>query len=157
VTKAPLAGLLLLALGCASDPPPKRGQPAHARTALEEDEGEEGGVEGPGSAGTKFLPPKTGAAQRLADIRDPRYSPTLRPEYRRVGAVYWALFKVCVSPSGQVDRVRLLKSTGVNDVDGDWQKSIEGWPHRPYLINGQPVPFCYPMRVEVRVPPQSRA
>jgi hypothetical protein len=165
VTRAPLAGLLLLALGCASDPPPKPAQPAHAR-ALEEEVGEEGGVERsepgvPGGvaggksadpAGSKFLPPNIGAGQLLVDVRDPRYSPTIRPEYRRVGAIYWALFKVCVSPAGQVARVTVLKSTSVKDVDGDWQKTIEGWPHRPYLINGQPVPFCYPLRLELRVP-----
>jgi protein TonB len=156
--KPPAALVLLFALACASAP-----APAPARTpppAVEEDVGEEGGVEGgvaggiigtanPGTA--RFVPPSVGHAQRLVDASDPRHKPKVRPEHYRGGSLYWALFKLCVSDAGEVTQVETLKSTGVPEVDSDWSATIKSWPHRPYQVDGKPVPFCYPMRLEVRM------
>jgi len=123
-----------------------------------EDEGVEGGVEGPvaadgpeASTPARLLPPHIGTAHRLADTQDPRYRPAIRREHYRGGSSHWGLFKICVSTAGKVTAVSLLKSTGVADIDGDWTRTIRSWPHRPFLLDGAAAPFCYPLRLEVRM------
>jgi periplasmic protein TonB len=127
----------------------------------EEDEGVEGGVEGGVPGGvlggvvgappvTALLPPKVGSGQLISDVQhDPRYSPTLPPQLNRAGMVVWGLYRICVSVAGQVTEVRSLKPADPL-VEHDWVAKIRTWQYRPYSINGRPVPYCYPMRLEVR-------
>jgi protein TonB len=162
-----VSAVLLLSIGCASAPPPQPAPPSPAvarKPAPEEDDGVEGGVEGGVAGGVtgdanapRLLPPNVGVAQRLADVRDPRYRPVLRPEYNHAGAIYWALFKVCVSTAGEVTSVSTLKSTRVPAIDADWRLTIKSWPHRPYERDGKLYPFCYPMRLEIRSTPKPPA
>lgn len=152
----PLIAIVFLSLACASAPPPSPAPVAQKAPAREEDDGVEGGVEGgtcPGGCApdmAKLLSPRAGSAQRMADLNDPRYKPAVRAEFNRPGALYWGLFKTCVSTSGQVTSVTALRSTRVPAIDADWQATIKSWPHRPYEQDGKAVPFCYPLRVEVR-------
>jgi hypothetical protein len=171
--------LLFSSLGCASSPPPaadpKPAEPAPAASKpvapAEEDDGVEGGVEGPVTGGVvggvvssgppaegkpANLPPKEGVARRLVDVTDARWRPRVRPEYYRSGALYWGLYKLCVSTAGQVTSVATMKSTGVPDVDGDWKETMKSWPHQPLTMNGKVYPFCYPLRLEVRMTPKKR-
>jgi protein TonB len=127
----------------------------------EEDEGVEGGVEGGVAGGTlggvvgaqqttTLLPPRVGAGQLISDVlHDPRYTPTLPPQLNRAGMVVWGLYKICVSIGGQVTDVKVVKPADAL-VDGPWIQKIKTWQYRPYSINGRPVPYCYPMRLEVR-------
>jgi protein TonB len=127
----------------------------------EEDDGVEGGVEGGVAGGTlggvpqqqetaKLLPPAVGSGQRISDIvNDPRYRPTLPPALNRSGMRVWGLFKICVSAQGAVTNVQVLKSAD-KLVDNDWIAKMKTWQYRPYSINGRPVPFCHPMRLEVQ-------
>ena len=96
-----------------------------------------------------FLPPSAGSVQRLSDINDPRFRPTLPPPLQRIGVTIWALFRICVSVEGQVTDVRVMKSADPT-VDGGWVKTVRSWVYRPYLLNGHPVPFCHAARIEVR-------
>jgi periplasmic protein TonB len=127
----------------------------------EEDEGEEGGVEGGVAGGVvgavptqtetaKFLPPSVGKGQLISDMaNDPRYKPRLPPALNRAGMVVWGLFKLCVTATGSVQSVQVLKSAD-KLVDNDWVAIMKTLQHRPYSIGGRPVPYCYPMRLEVR-------
>jgi hypothetical protein len=167
----PLTAALLLSIGCASAQPPQADPPAPAavkKPPPRESDGVEGGVEGgvvggvaggvaDPDSGARLLPPNVGVAQRLADVNQPPYRPVLRPEYNRPGAIYWGLFKVCVSTAGQVTSVSTLKSTRVPIIDADWRLTIKSWPHRPYQRDGKVYPFCYPLRLELRVSPKPPA
>jgi protein TonB len=128
----------------------------------EEDDGVEGGVEGGvaggvvggtvGSTGNGpvMLAPNVGTGQRISDVQgDARYRPTLPPALNRAGMVQWGLYKVCVSAQGKVSSVTAMKAADplVND---DWIAKIKLWEYRPYSVNGRPVPFCSPVRVQVQ-------
>jgi protein TonB len=127
----------------------------------EEDDGVEGGVEGGVAGGTlgsvptqqetaKLLPPNVGSGQLISDVKnDPRYRPSLPPALNRSGMRVWGLFKICVSAAGAVSNVSILKSAD-KLVDNEWMAKIRTWQYRPYSINGRPVPFCHPMRLEVQ-------
>jgi hypothetical protein len=96
---------------------------------------------------TKFLAPGNGISQLLVDIRnDARFRPRVPPELH---GVFWGLFKVCVDTDGGVYDVQQLKSAHPT-VDPHWQALALTWKHKPYLIQGEAVPYCYPMRLEVR-------
>jgi protein TonB len=136
-------------------------QPKEKEEPEEEDDGQEGGVEGGVAGGVigavpvaqetaKLLPPNIGKGQWAVDVfGDPRYKPTLPPALNRAGMVVWGLFKICVSAQGTVTGVSMLKPADplVNDM---WIAKMKTWLHKPYSINGRPVPYCYPVRVEVR-------
>jgi protein TonB len=135
-------------------------QPKEKEEPEEEDEGEEGGVEGGVAGGVvgavpvqqetaKFLPPSIGKGQALVDWNDPRYKPRLPPALNRAGMVVWGLFKLCVTAQGSVQTVAVLKSAD-KLVDQDWSNLLKTVPHKPYTIGGRPVPYCYPLRLEVR-------
>jgi len=98
----------------------------------------------------RLLPPAVGKGQLISDmVRDPRYRPKLPPELNRDGMVVWGLFKLCVDDEGGVYEVTVLKSAD-RMVDNDWVAIMRTLKHRPYKIGGQPVPYCYPLRLEVR-------
>jgi protein TonB len=125
----------------------------------EEDEGVEGGVEGGvpggvvGSTGESTAPvmvaPNVGTGMRISDLSDPRYKPGLPPQLNRAGMMFWGLFKICVSASGHVTDVKIVKGADPL-IDPDWVNKIKLWQYRPYTLNGRPVPFCHPARIEVR-------
>jgi protein TonB len=136
-------------------------QPKEKEEPEEEDEGEEGGVEGGVAGGVvgavpvaqetaKFLPPSIGKGQLISDmVNDPRYRPHLPPALNRAGMVVWGLFKLCVTAQGSVQSVQVLKSAD-KLVDGEWIALLKTLQHRPYSIGGRPVPYCYPLRLEVK-------
>jgi hypothetical protein len=98
----------------------------------------------------KFVPPSVGKGQLISDMQhDPRYKPRLPPELNVAGAVVWGLFKLCVDPEGRVFSVRVLKSAH-RLVDDDWVAIMRTLQHKPYSIGGRLVPYCYPLRLEVR-------
>jgi hypothetical protein len=104
----------------------------------------------PGEKDFKLLPPNVGTGQLLSDVRnDPRFKPTLPPDLNYAGMRVWGLFKICVDTDGDVASVSVLKSADPL-VDAPWMAKMRRWRYRPYTINGEPVPFCHPMRVEVR-------
>jgi TonB family protein len=87
----------------------------------------------------QFLPPEIGRAQ--AEKQDlPRVSAL------KLAAGQFALFKVCVSAAGKPTMVAVLKGGGPA-LDRAAQADLTKWTYRPYLIAGQPVPFCYAVRV----------
>jgi hypothetical protein len=98
-----------------------------------------------------ILPPQIGAAQLVSDMKnDARYQPKLPAVLDVPGQSYFALYKVCVDTDGAVYSVKTLK--GANPaVDGDWLALVRTLRHKPYTINGGPVPYCYPLRLGVRV------
>jgi len=97
-----------------------------------------------------LLPPAVGVGQRLTDINDPRYRPSLPPQLNRAGMIVWGLYRICVAADGRVENVKVLKSAD-QLVDDSWVALIQSWEYRPYSVQGRPVPFCHAMRIEARV------
>jgi protein TonB len=99
--------------------------------------GTPGGVIGAAPVAPKFLPPNIGIAQKLSGD-DPPFPPSLR----KPGAVYHVLVKVCVTVSGTVDKVTIMKSTESQLDDGVVDTLRRNWRFRPYMANATPIPFC---------------
>lgn len=95
------------------------------------------------------ISPRLGAGQRLSDINDPQYRPTLPPALNRPGMVVSGLFRICVSREGQVSDVKMLSSRDP-DVANGWTSVIRRWQYRPLTIDGKPTRFCHPLMVQVQ-------
>jgi protein TonB len=96
-----------------------------------------------------MLAPSVGVGQRLSDVNDPKFRPTLPPFLNRPGNTVRGLFKICVSTDGHVSDVKLLKSADPA-VDQDWANVIRRWEYRPFTVNGHPTPFCHPLVLSVQ-------
>jgi periplasmic protein TonB len=106
-----------------------------------------GTIGGAGSApiSTKFLSPDLGAGQKQAGE-----NPPFPAGLRRPGAVYHVLAKICVSASGAVDKVVLMKGADPT-LDEGVLATVRTWRFRPYLTSGgTAAPFCYPQPFEFR-------
>jgi TonB family protein len=55
-----------------------------------------------------------------------------------------AMVKICISTSGEVSSVDLLKRTGYAEADANLEREIRNWKFRPYQVNGQAIPACAP-------------
>lgn len=120
-----------------------------------------------------FVAPNIGVSQRLSDVTKSPHKPTLPPELAVPGAVYWGLYKICVDRAGKVGSIGVLRGASRADpeaglpevgpvrsrgkVDIWWIQIVRGWSYRPYEVNGRVVPFCHPLRIEVRVAAEPEA
>ena len=68
---------------------------------------------------------------------------------RRPGMVYTVLTKICVSRTGNVDSVTLLKGAD-SLLDGNVLSAVKGWHYRPLLADNNAIPFCYFGRFEFK-------
>jgi hypothetical protein len=96
-----------------------------------------------------MLGPSLGVSQRISDLSDPRFRPTLPPGLNRPGTTVRGLFKICVSVAGQVNDVKILRSADPL-VDGAWTTVIRRWQYKPFTLNGHATPFCHPLMLEVQ-------
>jgi hypothetical protein len=99
-----------------------------------------------------MLPPNVGVGQRITDVNDPRFRPSLPRAMKIAGASAWGLYRICVGPDGTVKDVKVLKSADAL-VDPEWIAVVKRWTYRPYQLNGRAVPFCHPARIEVQTAP----
>jgi outer membrane biosynthesis protein TonB len=99
--------------------------------------GTPGGTAGGTPGAPKFLPPHIGIAQKLSGD-DPPFPPALR----QPGAVYHVLVKVCVTVTGAVDKVTIMKSTESQLDVGVIETLKRSWRFRPYMANAMAIPFC---------------
>jgi TonB family protein len=76
------------------------------------------------------------------------YRVKLPPSLARAGMKLAAVVRICVSPQGTVSDVRLLKSADPM-VDAQIPEVLHTWRYRPYLVDGQPAPFCYVQQYEI--------
>lgn len=107
--------------------------------------GVEGGVEGGVAGGvvggvlTDLPPQMTAQAQRRISGQDPYYPPEARAE--RLTATVAA--RVCISASGQVTSVKILR--GVPLFNRSVEQAVNGWRYEPYMVAGRAVPACFPV------------
>jgi protein TonB len=101
-----------------------------------------GGTPGPRSTPPRMVAPNMGAKQK-ASGDDPEFPAILR----RAGTLYVVLAKVCVSRTGTVDGVSILKGAHPM-LDAKVIAAVKAWRYRPLLADSNAVPFCYPLRFE---------
>src|SRR5687768_14774357 len=90
-----------------------------------------------------MLPPDQAAARLQTDVKNGPHRLTLPPELDKAGAVYWGLFKICVSDKGEVSNVHTVKSTGSAELDAAWSGTVRAWRYQPHTVDGTAVPFCH--------------
>jgi hypothetical protein len=95
-----------------------------------------------------YLPPRVGSQQLLTDLGQSANRPHLPPDLNRDGMTTWALYKTCVTATGEVATVEVQKSASWPRLDDEWMSLVKGWRYRPYTIGGQPVPFCTSVRLQ---------
>jgi outer membrane biosynthesis protein TonB len=102
----------------------------------------------PGGAGTapvpKFLAPNIGQGLFLSGDKGIMPIPLRKP-----GAVYRVLVKLCVSTTGNVDKLTIMKASDPL-ADAEALRVLKTFKYRPFLVNGTPAPFCYPYMVEFK-------
>jgi len=100
------------------------------------------------NAGPRMLTPQIGKGLLLIDPNEEQYRVKLPPALERSGVTLYAILRVCVSAQGAVTDVRILKGAGPA-IDPQIPSVLRRWRYRPFTLNGQPTPFCYPLRYEI--------
>ena len=131
--------------------------------------GEEGGVEGgvaggvvggdingvagappppppppPPPAPPQIVAPTALEASRLAGEKNIIPNDVTKTEIMRSGKTKLVgAFKLCLSASGAISSVTMIKSTGFPAYDNKILQTMRGdWKYKPFAINGKPVPVC---------------
>jgi periplasmic protein TonB len=142
-------------------------EPEPAEEESSEDEGEEGGVEGgvvggvvggivggaapppPVNAGPKLLTTKAGINLLAINPRVRPYKVNVDEELIERGEVKSATLRICVSAQGTVTSVKILKPS-IPVIDTQIPTVIPRWRFKPYVIDGKPTEFCFPMIYTVK-------
>jgi TonB family protein len=106
--------------------------------------GSDGPAAPPKLVAPKMLAPQLGALQKDSGA-DPEFPAVLR----RSGMVYTVLSKICVSRSGTVESVSILKGAD-SMLDRNVVNAVKGWHYHPLLADNNAVPFCYFGRFEFK-------
>jgi len=147
---------------------PKEAEPEPAEDeGKDEDEGEDGGQEGgvvggvvggivggtapppPKSTGPKLLTTKAGHSLLAINPQVRPYKVNIPEEYVARGDEYVAQIRICVNPDGSVANVKILRPS-IPVIDLQIPQVIPKWKYKPYLVEGKPTAFCYPMNYRVR-------
>jgi protein TonB len=142
-------------------------EPEPAEEESEEDEGEDGGQEGgviggvvggiaggvapppPKSTGPKLLTTKAGHSLLAINPQVRPYKVNIPEEYVARGDEYVSQIRICVNAQGNVSSVKILKPS-ISVIDLQIPQVIPRWKYKPYMLNGKPTDFCYPMNYRVR-------
>lgn len=155
------------------DPPDPQPEPVAPSNTEAGDEGEPGGVPGgekggvqggvvggvhggvkpkpapPKRRGPKLVSGKVGRQQLLINPNVDPYRVKVPRALARSGAEFSALLRVCVSPTGNVTRVSIIKGAGPA-IDSQIPSVLGRWRYRPLTIGGRPTAFCYPLNYRIR-------
>ena len=77
------------------------------------------------------------------------YKVNLPRNYVGHGREFTSQLRVCVSEKGEVTHVEILKYSDPA-LDNQFPMVIPRWRYKPYIVDGRPTPFCYPMNYRVR-------
>lgn len=65
------------------------------------------------------------------------------------GETYSSVVRICVNAAGAVSEVTILQPS-LPIIDEQLPTVIGRWQYTPYLLDGRPTPFCYPLRYTVQ-------
>ena len=103
----------------------------------------------PKPTGPKMVSGSVGRQQLLINPNVDPYRVKLPRALARTGAQYSAVLRVCVSATGRVTQVNIMKGAGAA-IDSQIPTVIGRWRYRPLTIGGQPTAFCYPLTYLIR-------
>lgn len=148
--------------------PQKEPEQSDAEEESEEDEeGEEGGQEGgvaggvvggvvggvapppPKSTGPKLVSARVGNNLLAINPRVRPYKVQVDEELIERGDVKSATVRICVSAQGTVKSVQIIKRS-IPPIDAQLPTVIGRWKYKPYIVDGKPAEFCYPMLYTVK-------
>lgn len=133
----------------------------------DQDDGEEGGQEGgvaggvvggivggappppPKSTGPKLLSTKAGHSLLAINPLVRPYKVNVPEEYVERGDQYVSQIRICVNAQGAVSSVKILRPS-IPVIDLQIPQVIPRWRYKPFLVDGKPTEFCYPMNYRVR-------
>jgi len=99
----------------------------------------------PAAAGPrKMLPEALGKMQRLSGA-----APVFPAQLAKEGSLFVVMTKVCVSVSGVVETVDLMKQADPT-LDKNVSEAVRGWRYKPLISGETAVPFCTFVRFEFR-------
>jgi protein TonB len=145
-------------------PEPESAEEESSEDEEGEDGGEEGGVVGgvvggivggiappppPKSTGPKLLTTKAGHSLLAINPQVRPYKVNIPEEYVSRGDEYVTQLRICVSAQGTVKSVKILRPS-IPAIDLQIPNVIPRWRYKPYLVDGRPAEFCYPMNYRVR-------
>ena len=123
--------------------------------------GEKGGVEGgvvggvgtgapppPKQAGPKAVSAGVGQRQLLVNPTVPPYCCPKIPRALERSDSFTSHLRVCVTASGQVYDVKIVKGAGPA-IDSQIPAFVRRWRYRPMMVDGQAQPFCYPVTYQI--------
>lgn len=123
------------------------------------DDGQEGGVKGGVAGGVvggvvgaplqnsapKMLSAQIGRALLMINPNEDPYIVHLPPPLVRAKVKFTALVYICVSAEGRVTSAKLVKSVDPA-IDPQIPVVLGRWRYRPYMVDGKPTPFCWPLK-----------
>jgi len=97
----------------------------------------------PPPAAPTIVPPNVLNANRIAGDTNIVPDDVTKTEIQRSGKTkVIATAKLCLSTSGEVERVDLVKSSGFPNYDDKIRSAMSTWRYRPYTVNGTAVKAC---------------
>jgi len=96
----------------------------------------------------KLVSSRLGRNQLLTNPSAAAPSVRLPAGLDRMGQTFSAIVNVCVSATGTVSKVNILRSAGPA-LDPQIPAALSHWRYRPLLEAGKPIPFCYVLNYEI--------
>jgi len=96
----------------------------------------------------RVLSSRLGRSQLLTNPASGASSVRLPAGLDRMGQTFSAIVNVCVSATGNVSKVTILRSAGPA-LDAQIPGALSRWRYRPLLEEGKPTPFCYVLNYEI--------
>ena len=84
----------------------------------------------------------------LIDPNEDEYRIKLPRGLDRSGIKFSARLRICVSAQGSVTDVRIVQGADPA-IDPQFPVVMRRWRYRPFMVDGRPVPFCYPIQYEL--------
>jgi len=96
----------------------------------------------------KLVSSKLGQNQLLSNPASGASRVRLPAGFNRMGETFSAVVNICVSATGNVSSVNILRSAGPA-LDAQIPSALSRWHYRPLLEAGRPTPFCYKLNYEI--------
>jgi hypothetical protein len=137
---SPLLLLAVFTVACATSPTPDA-----------EPVGVEGGRSADGEYSTTATPLDEKACGALLAI-DPQQAPyrPVLPARILDGSVHTGRYRVDVTAKGKVFAVEVVERPARKEADGAFVFALFNWRYRPHLVDGKPVHFSCPVRLDAR-------
>ena len=96
----------------------------------------------------RLLSSRLGQSQLLTNPASEASRVHLPAGLERMGETFSAVVNICVTATGSVSKVNILRSAGPA-LDPQIASALSRWRYRPLLEEGQPTPFCYALNYEI--------